>query len=385
MSDRAARVTYVTRFVPSYRWPVLRALNTRLEGGLTVACGLPPGGSTLRSLSIDAPDIPQIPLTNRWIRGESLHWQAFRPVFRANPAANVLLIEESPRTLSLRPLIRSARKRGIKVALWGHFSSIDRGVSAASWRDRYRLETARMADAVVAYTDELAVSLRPHLGKTPVYAARNTLDTDVLFPLGDRLMAEGRSALRTRLDLPDAHTLLFLGRLIPAKGVLRLIDIAGKVMQDTGKPLSLVVVGDGPERSAVESAAEAAGVPIRITGALTDLQESAPWIAAADVLVNPGYLGLSVNHAFALGVPVVAPAPGPGGIGHSPEWAYVRHGFNGLLTPDATNAGLTEGVKSVLEDADGFSQRAATFARDQLSMQRMIDGLMEAIGYLSHR
>jgi glycosyltransferase involved in cell wall biosynthesis len=383
MPDPAVRVTYVTRFVPSYRWPVLSALNERLGGGLVVASGNPPHGSTLRSLTTGSSDVRQIPLTNRWIRGETLHWQSFGPVFRANPMPHVLLVEESPRTLSLRPLIRQAGRRDIPVALWGHFSSIDRGVTAATWRDRYRLGTAGLADAVVTYTDELAVSLRPHLGDTPVFPARNTLDTDLLFPLGDRLIAEGRPVIRQRLGLPQNPTLLFLGRLIPAKGAARLVDVALQVMQHTGEPVSLIVVGDGPERATLESAAATAGVSLHVTGALTDLTESAPWIAAADVLVNPGYLGLSVNHAFSLGVPVVAPAPGPNGTGHSPEWAYVRSGHNGVLTPDGSNASLAEGVRTVLGDTTGFSQRAAAFAREHLSLGKMVDGLMDAIGYLS--
>lgn len=385
MPDPAARVTYVTRFVPSYRWPVLRALNKRLEGGLTVASGQPPAGSSLRSLTDDATDVNRIPLTNRWFRGESLHWQSAGPIFRPNPGPDVLLVEESPRTLSLRPLLRSAHKRGIPVALWGHFSSIERGVRADSWKDRFRLDTARRADAVVAYTDELALALRPHLANTPVFAARNTLDTDTLFPLGDQLMGEGRPAIRQRLGLPAMRTVLFLGRLIPAKGVLRLVDIVRDVMRKTGEPLSLVVVGDGPERAELEKTAEAAGIPLRVTGSITDAAASAPWIAAADVLVNPGYLGLSVNHAFALGVPVVAPAPGLDGTGHSPEWVYLRSGHNGVLTPSGSAEDLAAGVQTVLQDAEGFSRRAAAFAREHLSLSRMVDGLMETVTYLAGR
>ncbi|MDA0874356.1 MAG: glycosyltransferase family 4 protein [Bacteroidetes bacterium] len=378
-------MTYVTRFVPAYRWPVLRAFNERLGGGLTVASGEPPGGSSLRSLSAEAPDLAQLSLRNRWVRGEALHWQSFDPVFRANPGPDVLLVEESPRTLSLRPLIRASHRRGIPVALWGHFSSIDRGVSNATWRDRYRLETARRADAVVAYTDELGTALRPLLEGTPVFSARNTLDTDTLFPLGDTLQAEGRTRIRQRLGLPDVPTILFLGRLIAAKGVLRVVDVARQVAAERGQPSSLVVVGDGPERAALEQAALAAGVKLHCTGALVDAQASAPWIAASDVLLNPGYLGLSVNHAFALGVPVVAPAPGPNGTGHSPEWAYVRDGHNGVLATSNAAHDLTAGVLTVLADAEGFGRRAAAFAREHLSMARMVDGLMEAVGYLAGR
>ena len=379
MND-AARVAFVARFVPAYRWPILEALNERLEGRLVVASGEPPGGSSLRSLSATSSSVPQLPLTNHWIHGDSLHWQSYSPLFRGDPSWRALLIEESPRTLSQRPLLRAARKRGVPTLLWGHFSSISRGFSVDSWRDQRRLSTARMADGVVTYTDALATHLRPHLGSMPIVAARNTLDTRKLFPLGETLMAEGRSAIRARLKLPDVPTLLFLGRLIAEIGPVRVVEIAEELARRTSGPVSIVMVGEGPERSAIEQAAQsAANVSLRCTGAITDLAESAPWIAAADALVNPGYLGLSVNHAFSLGVPVVAPAPAPSGAGHSPEWAYVRGGHNGILTNDAEVNTMTDAVSQILEHSASWQQRAASFAREHLSLDRMVAGLMEAL------
>lgn len=382
-----AEVGYITRFLPSYRRAVMHALARRLANGLVIGSGRPPGASTFDALlSLDESDaaaIESILLPNTWFRGESLHWQVYSPMLRRSPAPKVLLIEESPRTLSLRPLLRLARRRGIETVLWGHFASIHRPFDSGNWQDRRRLKTAGMADALLTYTDASRERLQATLPEAAIFTARNTLDTDVLFPLGDQLMAEGRAAIRSRLGLDDRPVLLFLGRLIPEKHPVRVIEVAASLGEAEGITPQVVMIGDGPERGAVEASAHAQGVPLTMTGAVADLHESAPWIAACDALVNPGYLGLSINHALSLGVPLVAPAPGPDGVGHSQEWVFVQDGENGRFADDASTAALTAAVQEVLGEAPGYQQRAAQFAREELSLSRMVDGMLSAILHVS--
>lgn len=386
MADPTITVALVTRFVPAYRMPVLQALSNKLRGKLGIACGEPPAKSSLRALTPSgSASLPTVRITNHWLWGEQLYWQSFRHIFREWPSLRVIIIEENPRSLSIRPLMKAARRRGISVILWGHFASNHRALQTSHWRNRARLRTAGKADALIAYTDLMAESLREVLPEQAVFAARNTLDTDLLFPVGDALMTEGREAIRRRLSLSGSPILLFIGRLIPEKRVDAVVDVAARLKTKGHPDLSVLVIGDGPERERIESRAERLGVRLYMPGALADLEESAPWIAACDVLVNPGYLGLSVNHAFSLGVPVVAPAPGDGedGPGHSPEWSYVHSGHNGLLADDGSVDALSDATLRVLEDAEGYSERAAAFAREHLSMSVMVKGLEDAIRHVA--
>ena len=380
-------VGYVARYIPAYRMDIVRAAARRLENGLVVASGNPPGGTSMESLMVSEEEgsgaLSRLDVRNTWIRGEWLHWQEMGPLFGPNGPSRVLLIEESPRTLSLRRLIRSARKRGLKTILWGHFSSIDRPLGSTHWRDRRRLATARMADALLTYTDPLRDQLADLMPEIPVFTARNTLNTDVLLPVGDAFMEEGRSAIRARLGLPDVPTLLFLGRMIPEKGPARVVEVARALAQERGSAVSVVMIGDGPERSAVEAMTPHENVHVRFLGAMTDLKASAPWIAACDVLVNPGYLGLSVNHALALGVPVVAPAPTDGGVGHSPEWTYVRDAENGRFAPSNSASDLADAAQEVLREQAAYQARAARFARRELRLDIMVSGIMAAIGHVA--
>ena len=380
--SRAREVGYITRFLPAYRQVVMKALADRLTHGLVIGSGQPPGSSAFDALlppeEATASTIEPIVLPNRWFHGEKLHWQAYSPMLKRARQPKVLVIEESPRTLSLRPLLRQARRRGIKTILWGHFASIHRPFDPDHWQDRRRLKTAGMADALLTYTDASRHRLHDALPDAHIFTARNTLDTHTLFPVGDALISEGRPSIRARLGLDDRPTLLFLGRLIPEKKPVQVIDIAA-ALRTGANPVQVVVIGDGPERFAVQARAAELNVPLTWTGALSDLSESAPWIAASDALVNPGYLGLSINHAFSLGVPVVAPRPDPDGTGHSQEWVFMKDGENGRFAADDSEKELTRAVSDVLNDGAGYQRRAAAFAREELSLERMVDGMLSAI------
>lgn len=382
MVDRQHPVLYFTRFVPGYRVPVLEALNKRLDDGLVVCAGEPPPGSSLAGLSrTDRTGYRRHTLKNSWIGGDRLHWQPFDSALNSYPDSRIVLAEESPRSLSLPFLMRNARRRDCGTILWGHFSSNSRPLGSPDLRDRYRVGLARRADAAICYTDQVAKDLGSRIGTEKVFVARNTLDTPSLFALHQRLEKEGKKSVRDRLRLPDKPTILFLGRLIRDKGIYRVLETAAVL----GKgEVSLVIIGDGPERIMMERQAAELELTVRFLGAVTDLSESAPFIFASDVLLNPGYLGLSINHAFSLGVPVIAPAPVGESRMHSPEWSYIASGENGILTPSDSAEDLAGGIRAILASQAQFSAAASEYSRAELGLDRMIDGLEDAIRFVLH-
>jgi teichuronic acid biosynthesis glycosyltransferase TuaC len=121
------------------------------------------------------------------------------------------------------------------------------------------------------------------------------------------------AALRGGLGLaPGEPLLVAVARLIPSKRV----DLAIDAVSALGRPARLVVVGDGPERRALEaraaslglSAPDPRGAPVRFTGALPR-REALAWVAAADALVHASEVEAAptvIREARALGTPVVA-------------------------------------------------------------------------------
>lgn len=102
--------------------------------------------------------------------------------------------------------------------------------------------------------------------------------------------------------------LLFLGRLVPLKGANLLLDALARVR--TVAPVELVIVGDGPERAALEEHSARIGLSdtVRFRGFLP-VEGCADELHRADALVLPSLMeagGAVVLEAMASGVPVIA-------------------------------------------------------------------------------
>ena len=376
-------VYYFARILPAYRHAILAQLNERLGGRLVACAGAPPGTSSLAPLATTPPGgFGIVGMRNFWVGGEALHAQPFRHVFRRLGTPAVVLAEESPRSVSLPWLLRYARRAGAARVLWGHFSSNRRDPSRRSMADRYRMGLAASVEACVCYSEAVAGILAPHVERQRVFTAPNTLDMTALAALREKLEEEGRVSVRRRLNLPeDAPAIVFLGRLIRRKGtdlLLEAFEILGKRRQ-----ARLVVMGSGPEEQAMRRRVAKKGLGgVRFLGAVPDWESSAPYLFAADVLLNPGYLGLSINHAFAFGLPVVSQRPPRTGIRyHSPEIAYLIPGENGELAAPDDPAALASAVEKVLARRDRYAEHALRYAREHLAVDRMVDGLEAAIRF----
>lgn len=139
---------------------------------------------------------------------------------------------------------------------------------------------------------------------------------------------------------------LFVGRLIKHKGLDLLFD-AVELLAATAGPLSLTIVGDGPELGAVQQRAAGLppGVSITVIPEIESDDELYCRMASAKVLALPstheGY-GLVVAEAQACGaIPVVLRSP------HSAAPDLVDHGRTGLIC-DAAPAELARSIGSLL-------------------------------------
>jgi N-acetyl-alpha-D-glucosaminyl L-malate synthase BshA len=125
---------------------------------------------------------------------------------------------------------------------------------------------------------------------------------------------------------------------------------------------ALVLVGDGPERPAVEALARELGLSdyVRCLGSLTQF---ADLLARADLFLLPSEtesFGLAALEALACSVPVVASAVG--GLSE-----VVRDGATGLLVPPSDPSALAAAVLSLLEDEPRRLAMAQAARADVLS------------------
>jgi glycosyltransferase involved in cell wall biosynthesis len=380
----AAPIFYFTRMVPDYRVALLERLSDRLGGGLIVAAGRPPNGSAL-SASLTKPKYEHVELPNYWMGGDAIHFQPFHTAFRRYGRPRAVLLEESPRSVSLPLLLAYLRAQAIPTVLWGHFSSNTRVFSPSNWGDRYRIWLARQADACLCYADNVAELLRPFVSPQRLFVARNTLDTSVLFALHEELAREGKEPARARLGLrSDEAVILFVGRLTADKGLDALLDVFKRIT--ASRRATLLIIGDGPERVRLTKRVETEKITnVRFLGPLNDWRESAPFVYCSDVMVMPRYLGLAINHAFCFGVPVVSQLGPPGVRFHGPEVDYVRTGENGILAAHDDPDSLHRAVEEVLQNQADFSKSALRYARTCLRADQMLDGIEEALRFVESR
>lgn len=173
------------------------------------------------------------------------------------------------------------------------------------------------------------------------------------------------------------HCVLGVGRLVPFKRFDVLIDAMPAVLE-RHRDAALVLVGDGPERAALEERAEKLGIGrhVRFTGAMRR-DEVMEAMRACGVYVHPSaYEGFAhqVLEAFAARIPVVASRiPGNDEI--------VRDGKNGLLVPVGNAEAVARAVLKLMDDPDLADRLVAEAASDvrAFSLERQISETTEAL------
>lgn len=155
--------------------------------------------------------------------------------------------------------------------------------------------------------------------------------------------------------------LLFVGRLAAVKGVPVLFEALALARQ-TRPDLCLTLIGDGPERAALELEAKPLGDAARFVGYQSQA-EVAQALTRADLLVLPSFaegVPVVLMEAMAAGLPVIATR-----IAGIPE--LVTDGVSGILVPPGDAAQLAEAILSVLADP---AQKAAMGAAGRAKVAR---------------
>ena len=110
--------------------------------------------------------------------------------------------------------------------------------------------------------------------------------------------------------LQQSHVVLFMGRLVSTKGVSVLLR-AARLLADQGHGFELVIIGDGPERAALESQTQTSALTshVKFLGSLP-AQEIEKYFPKANVIVVPSLagevFGLVVAENMLRGIPIVA-------------------------------------------------------------------------------
>jgi len=223
--------------------------------------------------------------------------------------------------------------------------------------------------ALVAVSGAVAEDFRRHMGWEGIRVVPNGIDLLSFAPGGDAGAAAEWPAPGRRL--------LSVGRLHPQKGHRVLLD-AMAAAREGGARLSLLVAGEGAERSALEAQASALGLQDRVR--FTGRREVRPLLAAAEVFVFPSLyeaVGIALLEAMACACPVVASRTG--GI---PE--VVEDGVSGVLVAPGDAGELARALAALDRDPErrrrlGAAARARAEAFDIQATVRALELLYEEL------
>ena len=284
-----------------------------------------------------------------------------------------------------RAIARAAARHGARVVHCHHYSPFVYASIARLWAPHLKIvftEHGRLSDAgpspkrrtanrVLAHAPRTVVTVSSELKQHLVAEGFPTDKVNVIYngidvgPLPD---APARARVRQQLGL-DERTIVVgtVARLDPVKDLQTLVRALGT--PGTRRPMTLLIIGDGPERSTIEAAACQAGVTtsVRFLGHRDDAREL---LAGCDIYANSSIsegISLTILEAMAAGLPVVATH-----VGGTPE---IVDASCGRLVPSRDSANLSATLSELAGDAtlrSALGRAARERVEQRFTLDRMI-------------
>jgi glycosyltransferase involved in cell wall biosynthesis len=192
----------------------------------------------------------------------------------------------------------------LQAMLWCRRHRVPYGVAFESWKTQAQTSAPRRVTGRIrrAVLDRAAVAMP--VGRRAAEFARSLGIEPVVVVHGNSCDAAGIARATAGTGRHPNPTVLFVGRLMPHKGADLLVDVARRLVADG---VDVRIVGDGPERGAVEALASSSK---RVTflgpkpAEEVHSEMAAAWLVLVPSREEPW--GVVVHEALAAGTPVVA-------------------------------------------------------------------------------
>jgi glycosyltransferase involved in cell wall biosynthesis len=266
-----------------------------------------------------------------------------------------------------------ARLRGIPVLFWTHGWRREEHPAKLVARNVFH----RLADRVMVYSErskQIGVSSGfPTDRITVVY---NSLDVDRADEIIAQIESGALDGIRPRsLFAEQDRPLIICTARITPRCRFDLLFEAAAMLAGGGKPINILLVGDGPERPALEAMATKLGIDVHFYGACYDEDVLGQLIYRADLAVSPGKIGLTAMHSLMYGTPAIT----HGNLNEQmPEVEAVSENLTGTLYDQAKGVtGLANAIAHWFASGRNRAQdraacRAATHVKWNPNVQAAI-------------
>lgn len=367
------QVCIVQRRLTHYRVPLFVAMREKLaERGIQLEL-LVGRGTPAEEKKHDAAELPwATSIPTHYLAGGRLCWQ---PVRFHLAGADLVIVTQENKLLQNHLLLLMPRH--FKLAFWGHGANLQSG-NPHGFKEQYKRWTTNRVDWWFAYTQMSAdLVMAAGFPGNRITVLNNAVDTSDMQRHRQSVTPEETHALRASLGFGAGPVGVFVGSLYADKRLDFLFAAAAAIRREV-PDFHLLIVGEGQERDRVQ--AWCAAHPWARWVAARFGREKVAYLSVAQVMLNPGALGLGVMDAFVCQAPMITTDCG----NHGPEIAYLENNVNGVMTKNDLNAFVEASVR-LLRDAQalGSLRSGCTLSARRYTVENMahrfVDGICRAI------
>lgn len=353
---------YIMSFtsIGDYRLEVMQKVTDNLKGNLSIYAGEEAFDPSVKLINKE--EMFYIRITNLFLMNRKVLLQIL-PYWKYL-VCDTLLLDLNPRIINVWFLIIVRYIIRKPVVVWGH-AWPRKGKDNKS--DVFRGILRKLSKNIVVYTETQANELILKDPKLKVLAAPNALYKSIQMEFVKGL---------TRNDI------LYVGRLVKEKKPELLLHAFINACENPDFSARLIFVGDGNDRSLLESVALQLPYDIRsrvlFLGHITGYKKISKLYESAFVSISPGYVGLSITQSFSFGVPMIISKDEP----HAPEIEAAIEGENSSFFQTDNIFDLSKMLQKFHMEKEAWSTKGDLIVNEckqKYSIEVMAERLCQAI------
>lgn len=295
--------------------------------------------------------------------------------------SDLVVITQENMILSNYPFIIKRRLKQKRLAYWGHGIS-PRTRSSTSLGERWRRIWLNKADWWFAYTRKSVDALKlAGFPEERITNTNNAIDNIAFLQDLENVTESMKEKIREECNLQQNSIVgLYCGSLYKDKRLSLLIEAADLIYR-SNPDFRLIVIGTGSEAGYINEAflSRPWATSVGSKGGV----EKAAYFKLANVILNPGLIGLIVLDAFCAGLPVVTTG---GDTNHSPEVVMLEPDLTGFF-PAPTAQAYAQTVLELLDDKERYAECCAAVrqAGKKYTIENMVRAFADGIEECLHR
>ena len=272
-----------------------------------------------------------IPNKTLQIGKRQLIWQ---PCIQELQGKELVIVEQANKLLLNYYLILCKKYLGIKLAYWGH--GLNMMYDSNSLANKFKYLFINKSDWWFAYSQGVkSFLIKKGYPESKITVVQNAIDTRSLTKNYAKIKSSETEEVKTGLGIKGQHIGIFCGAMYPEKQIDFILESCQKIKQQI-EDFHMVFIGAGVDAQKVVTAASQNDW-IHYVGPKFG-EDRIKYFKIASLQLMPGAVGLGVLDSFALATPLISTYQNS----HGPEFDYIEHGKNGIITnnnlDDYTNA-----------------------------------------------